>query len=150
MQLILYPNDILTKACSTAERDITSLRKQGQEMFEIMYKHNGLGLSAPQVGLSNQVFVMDTTGVDSVNGYKGLVINPVIIKRSNLKREFEEGCLSFGDKRIKIKRPIEITVRFKNAQSKMEFKVFKGITAIVFQHEYDHLQGLLFNRFEGH
>lgn len=148
MELILAPNEILTQKCAPVTKITTEIKKQCNEMLAFMQLKNAIGLSAPQVGLTNRVFVMDTFKLDKVNGYKGACVNPILLKRNLVRRETEEGCLSFKDKKIRVKRPTEITVKFKDEKGKLQFKVLKGITAICWLHEFDHLNGVLMDSYQ--
>ena len=149
-KLILYPNDILNQVSATVDSFEKELKDQVNAMIKIMKDNNGIGLSAVQVGVLNQVIVMDTTEKDAVNGFKGCIINPVIMRRGTVKREHEEMCLSFPGVKIKTKRSIEVSIKYKNLGGKVQFTTLKGISAICFLHEYDHLQGETFLKFKGH
>lgn len=148
MELIIAPNDILNQKCTTVDKVDKTIKQQIKEMMILMRVYDGLGLASPQVGILNQLFVMDTTIVDSIGGYSGACINPMIMRKSNVRRDSVERCLSVPGKEITIKRPLEIIVKFRDGYSKMQYKTFKGISAAVFQHELNHLQGILFTSFE--
>lgn len=147
-QLILFPNELLLQECAKVEKITKSTKEQAQAMFQIMYDNNGIGLAAPLVGVLNKLIVIDTLKLDPVNGFKGVIINPIIMKKSNVRREYTEGCLSFPGKLIKIRRPTEVTLKYKNISGKVQYTIFKGITATVVFHEFAHLQGKLFTEFE--
>ena len=108
-------------------------------LFETMFKHSGLGLSAPQVGLTYRVFVV---GYDNTN--KQVFFNPEIIERSKLHDDHLEGCLSFKRLFFKISRPKEITVKYQHVNGKWDETKFTGLTARCIQHEMDHLDGVCF------
>lgn len=146
MQLVLAPNELLTQECTSVDKVTKEIKDQVFEMMQVMLDNKGIGLSAPQVGILNKVLVMDTTIVDSVNGFKGAMINPVIMRKANVKRDSEEGCLSFPGILLTIKRPIEVSIKYKDVNNKMKFLTLKGITATCFQHEFDHLRGLTFDK----
>lgn len=112
-----------------------------QEMIKIMDYHNGIGLSANQVGLDASIFVMKYS-LEPNNPL--IVINPKILWCSTELCEMEEGCLSFPDLFIKVKRPQEIQVEFVDINQKMCIMHLYSINARCFLHEYDHLQGILF------
>ena len=112
-------------------------------MLECMYKNNGIGLAAPQVGILKRLVVVDCS--DKSNVKKPLkLINPEIIKLSSEILEFEEGCLSLPTQYAKVKRPAEITVKFQNIEGIYCEESFSGIEATCIQHEVDHLDGKLF------
>ena len=105
-------------------------------MFETMEGHKGIGLAAPQVGINEQIFVIDT-GKDAF-----AVINPKILKLSG-SDEMEEGCLSIPNVHVKIKRAKVIDVEFMDENNQIVQARLSGMAAKVFQHESDHLQGKL-------
>lgn len=111
------------------------------EMKETMIRENGLGLSACQVGLRYRMFVMgNPSDPDSIFP----VFNPRIINTSDNIVLMEEGCLSFPMLYIKVKRPDKIKVRYASINGETDTHTFQGTTARVFQHEYDHMEGVLF------
>ena len=105
-------------------------------LFETMKSHKGVGLAAPQVGINEQIFVVDT-GKDTF-----AVVNPKIIK-SEGKDVTEEGCLSIPHLHVKVKRAKEILVEFTDENNRRYRAEVSGLTAKVFQHENDHLNGKL-------
>jgi len=116
------------KAVGTAERMLIN------SMFETMQAQKGIGLAAPQVGINEQIFVVDT-GKDAF-----AVINPRII-RSVGSETSEEGCLSIPHLQVKVKRAKELDVEFLDENNKLVRARISGLLAKVFQHENDHLQG---------
>lgn len=110
-----------------------------------MYDNNGIGLAANQVGIPYRIFAM--------RGYPEnfVCVNPRIVNFSSQEIALEEGCLSFPNLVVKIKRPKEIRVRFQTPNGETITRMFDGMTARVFQHELDHLNGIIFykraNRF---
>lgn len=110
------------------------------ELVDCMKEHNGLGLSAPQVGLSHRIFVMGS--------YDNIVvfINPRIIDLSQEKELLEEGCLSFPGLRLMIQRPKRIQVDYQDFNGKIHESQFDGLTARIFMHEFDHLNGIVFTQ----
>lgn len=106
-----------------------------RNMANTMLEKNGIGLAAPQVGLPYRMFVMRTH--PEVIG----VFNPILVDSSDECIILEEGCLSFNNLLLKIKRPRRIRARFTNPDGQTETRVFDGITARCFLHELDHLNG---------
>lgn len=106
-------------------------------MYELMNQSGGIGLAAPQVGLPYRVFVMRSVP-------KLAIFNPKIVWTSDKEIEMEEGCLSFPGLGIKVFRPESIRSRFAGPNGITETHLFKGLTARVFQHETDHLDGICF------
>ena len=124
-------------------------------MWETMYNANGVGLAAPQVGSSIRIFIVDTSPfADSenmnndefeiVNSFKKVFINPVIIKETGMEWDFNEGCLSIPEVRADIKRSDTIFIKYFDEQFNQCEDSFNGIIARVIQHEYDHIEGVLF------
>ena len=117
------------------------------ELYEIlketMCKHRGLGVSACQIGIMTRVFVIGNPDEpDEVLP----VFNPTLVNMSVETEVYEEGCLSFPGMYIKIKRPQILRARFTDQFGNTDTKQFSGLTARVFQHEYDHLDGIVFTR----
>lgn len=105
-------------------------------MFETMQAHKGIGLAAPQVGISEQIFIVDT-------GKEAFVaINPRILKATG-SEIMEEGCLSIPDVHVNVKRATVLEVEFTDEENQFVRLKLSGLTAKVFQHEFDHLQGKL-------
>ena len=132
-------DEILRKKCRTVEVVDNKIKQLGEDMLETMYKYNGVGLAAPQVGVLKRVVVID---IDDGNG-PYVLINPEIIKEKG-EQEVEEGCLSFPNKFGKIIRPAEVTVKAWDIDGK-EYKIkAKELLAQAISHEVDHLDGILF------
>lgn len=116
-----------------------------RDMFETMRNARGIGLAANQVGADKSIFIVDVSVVEGHEDEKPLVfINPVITERSEEKIVMEEGCLSIPDIRSEIERPEKVTITFKDTDFKDQTLQADGLLARVMQHEYDHLQGILF------
>lgn len=145
-EILLYPNPVLRKPC----RDLTvdDLGSDGiqtliQDMIETMYHYPGtVGLAAPQVGESVQIFVMDSTAKTTKDRLK-VLINPVILRQSQWKYS-REGCLSFPDYLVTVKRARKITVQWLTPEGQTQTEEMRDFEAIIVQHELDHLQGVLF------
>ena len=120
-----------------------------------MYNAHGVGLAAPQVGLPIRVFVVDTTPFSddedlteaeqkALNGFKKVFINAKIEEETGKEWEFNEGCLSIPDIREDVKRKPEITISYVDEHFKPHKETYDGLLARVIQHEYDHIEGVLF------
>lgn len=134
-------NPVLRKKCLEVKEITPEIRKLVQDMKETMEKNKGVGLAANQVGALKRVITIDLRFANQ--GFLAL-INPKVIKKSREKEIEEEGCLSFPDIFLKIKRAKEVIVRTKNVEGKeMDLKA-EGLLARVLQHEIDHLDGILF------
>lgn len=132
-------DEVLRKKCRTVEVVDEKIKQLVEDMLETMYKYNGVGLAAPQVGILKRVVVID------IYDDKGPIvfINPEIIKEKG-EQEVEEGCLSFPNKFAKVIRPAEVTVKALNLDGK-EFQIkAKELLAQAISHEVDHLNGVLF------
>ena len=114
-------------------------------MFETMYNAHGVGLAAPQVGLGIRLFVIDAAQMDEkLEGYKKVFINPKITAHDDEEVKFEEGCLSIPGVRGKVKRPDEITIHYLDENFEPQELTVDGIVSRIIQHEYDHIEGILF------
>lgn len=110
-----------------------------QKMLFFMKENDGMGLAVPQIGLDYRMFVISIVEKDLI------VINPTIIEESGEIDVFEEGCLSFPDLYLNIKRPKNITVSYYNLDGENIIKEMGGLLCRCFQHEYDHLYGITFD-----
>lgn len=123
------------------EKEKASADSVASVLFQKMKDLGGIGLSANQLGLDMQVFVMAN------NDDKGIYIfNPEIIGTSEQEDTFREGCLSYPGIFLYMKRPLEIKARYYDEKGEEKITVFKGLTARVFQHEYDHMMGTDFTK----
>lgn len=117
------------------------------KMLDFMKQSNGIGLAAPQLGISARLFVMQTDF--STGGLPMHCFNPRIVNYSKQLIQIEEGCLSFPGETLKIKRPAQIDVEYHNHKGDLIKAILWGIKSICFQHELDHLDGIVMhNRFE--
>lgn len=134
------------------EKDYPGLEELIDNMFETMYSASGVGLAAPQVGESIRLFVIDTSGFvdedeedeEGLKGFNKVFINPEIIEESGDKWPFNEGCLSIPDVREDVLRHPVMTIRYKDRDFNEHTEKFEGLKARVIQHEYDHVEGVLF------
>lgn len=117
-----------------------------QDMFETMYHARGVGLAAPQIGLGIRLFVIDSSAFEDEEekGVKKAFINPVIEEEWGEEWAYEEGCLSIPGVRADVVRPSTIRIRYTDEKGVVQTEVFEGLTARVIQHEYDHIEGVLF------
>ena len=117
------------------EVDGASAQNIANVLFEKMKRLGGVGLSANQVGLDVRVFVM------GLGETKIAVFNPIIIRYSKIEELFNEGCLSYPGIMLSIKRPTKITATYQDETGNIVEQEFNGLTARIFQHEYDHMNG---------
>ena len=143
MKIIIAPdnrlNQISKKVYVVDNEIILTLDK----MLDCMYKNNGIGLAAPQVGILKRLVVIDCSYSKDIKKPLKL-INPEIIKISKDISEFEEGCLSLPSQFAKVTRPSEITLKYKTVEGLLCKKKFSGLESTCIQHEIDHLDGKLF------
>lgn len=144
MKIVKYPNTILDKEVSNFdfENPITDPIQLEKDMLDIMRQNKGIGLAANQVGIETKVFVMGDPN-DSTTGQA--FFNPAIIEVSQETQDLEEGCLSFPNIFVKIKRPTKIKAIWQNKEGSWEEGEFTGYACKCFLHEYDHLNGITFN-----
>ena len=145
LPITIYGDKILRKkANKVTEVDLKTIELI-KNMFDTMRNANGIGLAANQVGADKSIFVIDISPVEGHEDSKPLaIINPQIIKRSEEKVKIEEGCLSIPDIRVEIDRPEAITILYQDTDLKEHTLEADGLLARVMQHEFDHLQGVLF------
>lgn len=145
--IIAYGNPILKKEAEeiTEGEDISALIK---DMFSTMENANGVGLAAPQINKGVRLFVIDSNlMLDEDMEEKGIrraFINPIILDEYGDAYSFEEGCLSIPEVRAEIIRPEKLTLEYYDENWNLKEEEFSGLTARVIQHEYDHLEGILF------
>lgn len=141
MNLVYYPNPFLDKQVKEVDIKNPSFDpvELKREMVELMLSSNGIGLSANQVGLDAQVFVMGDTVENST-----LCINPTILQYTSETVVDVEGCLSFPNIFVKVKRPKEILAKFWNENLEEQIVKIEGYSAKCYLHEWDHLQGITF------
>ncbi len=140
--IVKYGHEVLEKQTKPVVDFDGNLEKLVADMFETMYAANGVGLAAPQVGISLHLCVIDTTtGEDPKT--KLVLANPVIVSMEGEVVQ-EEGCLSLPDFRVKTARPERVTVRAQDAHGKEFTMSGEGLLARAFCHETDHLNGKLF------
>lgn len=117
-------------------------------MWETMYHADGVGIAAPQIGLAIRLFVIDTEQIDRKNdeqkGFKRVFVNAQMVEESGQPWNYEEGCLSVPNIRGDVERPDTIRLRWQDENFVEYEETFNGINARVIQHEYDHIQGVLF------
>ncbi len=141
--IVKYGHPVLEReADPVAEFDTPELHKLLEDMFESMYAAKGVGLAAPQIGISKKIAVIDTSNGENP-GDKLILINPEIVKVEG-KQVGEEGCLSIPGFREQVKRGKRVTVRAQNAKGEPFEMTGEDLLARAFQHETDHLYGRLY------
>ncbi len=141
--LIILPDPLLRQVSAPIERVDAELEQFIDDMLETMYEAPGIGLAAIQVGVPRRLLVIDLSKEDE--GRKPLVfINPEILKGSDERSVYEEGCLSIPDYYAEVERPASITVKSIGRDGKEQLTEADGLLATCLQHEIDHLNGVLF------
>ena len=120
------------------------LRKLAEDMLETMYDAPGIGLAAPQVGVSARVLVMDCEKEENAVPRPMVLLNPEVVGTSEELNVYEEGCLSIPDQYADVARPSEVDVRWLGLDGETYTEHFDGLWATCVQHEIDHLDGKLF------
>ena len=145
MELVYYPDPRLrdvSKRISTIDQEILDAVPQ---MFEIMYKARGIGLAGPQAGLGRRIVVANLTGDPKKKDDEQVFINPEIVDRAGKLQE-EVGCLSLPGMGAQIQRAEKVLVRYKDLSGKMIEREAEMLESRLFQHEIDHLDGILFTK----
>ena len=144
MKIVNYPHPALrVKARPVAAID-ADVQKAAAEMLELMYKHDGLGLAAPQVTLDYQMIVMNFAGDHERPEMECVAINPVIVDTKGGTVNDREGCLSFPGLYQNVRRAKSVLVNYYDLKSQLQVRECSDLVARVWQHEIDHLQGSLF------
>jgi peptide deformylase len=155
LPIIAYGDPVLKKKAKPITKDYPKLPELIDNMFETMYGANGLGLAAPQVGLSIRMFLVDTSPFANDNeftdeekaiykDFKKVFINAEIVDREGDEWVFNEGCLSIPGITEDVFRESTITIKYQDENFKEYTETYDGIIARVIQHEYDHIEGVLF------
>jgi len=155
LPIIAYGDPVLKKKGKEITKDYPNFDTLLENMFETMYNASGVGLAAPQIGLPIRLFLVDTTPFaeddvltkeeqDTLNGFKRVFINAKIVEEEGDDWAFNEGCLSIPDVREDVFRKPNITVEYLDENFKSHKESFDGLIARVVQHEYDHIEGVLF------
>ncbi|MFO7829497.1 MAG: peptide deformylase [Bacteroidales bacterium] len=146
--IIIYGSPILRKVSKEIDKDYPNLDEFISDMWETMYHSDGLGLAAPQVGKSIRLFVIDGSPLEEdepkLKDFKKVFINPVITEKEDDEVPYSEGCLSIPLLREEVIRPVKIRMEYYDEHFNFYDEWFDGMAARVIQHEYDHLEGILF------
>ncbi|AYV95507.1 peptide deformylase [Fusobacterium necrophorum subsp. funduliforme] len=137
-----YGDSVLRKIAEKVEEVNDEIREILRNMVETMYARDGVGLAAPQVGISLRMFVCDIGTPEESNVKK--IINPLITPLTEETISVEEGCLSIPGIYKKVERIAKLKLEYQNEQGEFVEEILEGFPAIVVQHEYDHLEATLF------
>ena len=148
LPIVAFGSDVLRKKCKEINSDYPDLNLLIENMWQTMYESSGVGLAAPQINKDIRIFLIDTKTFmeegDEENSIKKVFINPTILEESGENWNFNEGCLSIPDIREDVYRKETIQVSYLDQDFKPHKKTLSGLAARVFQHEYDHIEGVLF------
>lgn len=141
--IITIPDPVLRQPADPVERVDAELRKLADDMLATMYDAPGVGLAAPQIGISRRLIVMDGARDDEPKA-PIVMVNPEILERSEELRVHEEGCLSIPEVTAEVERPAITRVSYLDREGKPREAELEGILSTIVQHEIDHLNGVLF------
>ncbi len=155
LPIVAYGDPVLKQKAKEITEDYPNLKDLIANMHETMYKAFGLGIAAPQIGLAIRMFIVDTSPFAEDEGlgdeervfletFKYVFINPTILEESGDEWAFNEGCLSIPDVREDVFRKPKIKIEFYDEDFKKHMMELDGLAARVVQHEYDHIEGVLF------
>lgn len=146
--IVVYGSPVLKKVAEEIDENYEGLNELIDSMFETMYSADGVGLAAPQIGKSIRLFVMDASPFGDeypeLKGFKKAFINAEIIERDGDTELMNEGCLSVPEIREDVERPGRIKMTYYDQDWKFHEVEYDGWIARIIQHEYDHLDGILF------
>lgn len=153
--IVAYGDPVLRKECKPITKEYPDLDALLENMFETMYAARGIGLAAPQIGVPVRIFIVDATPFEDdedlseeeqqfVATFKKVFINATITEESGDEWAFNEGCLSIPDVREDVFRQPDITIEYQDENFEKHTEKFSGIVARIIQHEYDHIEGILF------
>lgn len=144
LRVLKYPNPKLRTGNEEVLVFDDKIKVLANEMLLVMYAANGIGLAAPQVGINKKIMVFNEKGSQSKKETEMVLINPSIVDRSSEIDMLEEGCLSFPQIHGQVRRHVWVKVQYSDVQGKATECVLEGLPARIFQHEFDHLDKVLF------
>ena len=155
LPIIAYGNPVLRKKCENISDNYNKLSELISNMWETMYASSGVGLAAPQIGLSIRMFIVDASPFSEdekldkderikLSTFKKVFINPELIPITEKLNTFNEGCLSIPDVREDVVRENEILIKYYDENFNKHELELDGLRARVVQHEFDHIEGVLF------
>lgn len=160
LPIVVYGDPVLRKKCVDIDKNYENLPQLIKNMYETMYDANGVGLAAPQIGKAIRLFVIDASPfaevdedeepefteaeMKAMDGFKKTFINAQIIEETGEEWKFNEGCLSIPKIREDVIRKPKLTIEYYDEDFKKHSDTYEGVIARVIQHEYDHIEGVLF------
>jgi peptide deformylase len=140
--ILIHPDPRLKKACDPITEITEEVKRLAADMLETMYDAPGIGLAAPQVGVTKRLLVMDC--IKDGPPEPMALINPQVVWASEDVSSYEEGCLSIPEQYAEVRRPAAVTVRWTALDGTAQERTFEGLWSTCVQHEMDHLDGKLF------
>ena len=148
LPIFAYGQPVLKKVGEEIDKDYPELEKLIADMWQTMENADGVGLAAPQIGRAIRLFLVDSTEAlkesETEEGIRQVFINAEILEEGGKPWTYEEGCLSIPDIRGDVSRNAQIKIRYQDENFEEHTKIFDGVNARVIQHEYDHIEGILF------
>ncbi|MFD2565865.1 peptide deformylase [Pseudotenacibaculum haliotis] len=155
LPVVAYGDPVLRKVAKEIDADYPNLTELIANMRQTMYNASGVGIAAPQIGKSIRLFVIDATPFaddeelteaerEQLKDFNKVFINPTVLKEEGDEWAFSEGCLSIPDIREDVFRQESVTFEYFDENFEKHQQTLTGVAARVFQHEYDHLEGILF------
>ena len=157
LPILAYGDPILKKESEEIDETYTDLETLIEDMFETMYRAKGVGLAAPQIGRNIRLFIVDGSpfaekeeGEDDdpralgIENFKKVFINPIIEEEEGEEWSFQEGCLSIPKIRENVSRKSDIVISYYDENWELKEERYSGYAARIIQHEYDHIEGVLF------
>jgi len=155
LPIVAYGDPVLKKKATKVTENYVNLKLLIENMYETMYGAKGVGLAAPQIGVPIRLFIVDASPFaddealneeqrEQLKNFKHTFINPSIIEESGEQWAFNEGCLSIPDVREDVFRKAKIKIEYYNETFEKQYLELDGLSARVFQHEFDHIEGVLF------
>ena len=152
LPIVAYGDPVLREKCKEITNDYPDLEQLLKDMFETLYESQGVGLAAPQIGRAIRLFIVDTApfaddedlGNEEVANFKKIFINATMVDETGEEWKFNEGCLSIPRIREDVSRHSDIEIEYYDEKFELKREKYSGIIARVIQHEYDHIEGILF------
>ena len=157
LPILAYGDVLLKKECSEIKQSYSDLDQLISDMFETMYAASGVGLAAPQIGKSIRLFIVDGSPFSDIEdeqeedplakgmeNFKKVFINPIIEEERGEEWGFSEGCLSIPKIREEVYRKEKVVISYYNENWELKEEEYDGYAARIIQHEYDHIEGVLF------
>ncbi len=148
LPITAYGHPVLRKVAKEIDENYPDLEKFLSDMFETMYATDGIGLAAPQVNRSLRIFIVDGSPyadkMPEMADFKKVFINPIILEETGKEATMDEGCLSIPGIREDVVRKPEVIIEYYDENWNLKEEKYDGFRARIIQHEYDHLEGILF------